>query len=114
MFVEASGYTFELPFERGRSTCRRRGTMRHIPAAWLILAFMTAGLRGGELYLTTEGAGRRDGADWANALAASAVNEAVNKRLQPGDRLLLAGGDYRDVELVIDGGGKPGAAKEIV
>jgi hypothetical protein len=67
-----------------------------------------------DLHLTPEGAGRRDGADWANAWSAASLSEAINVKLQPGDRLLIAGGDFSDVEMVIDVGGKPGAPKEIV
>jgi hypothetical protein len=89
---------------------------RVLKLAVVVIALGTAAapLVASDLYLTAAGSGRRDGADWENALPAAALTEAVNRRLQPGGRLLVGGGDFADMELVLDVGGKAGAAKEIV
>lgn len=66
-----------------------------------------------ELYITPEGAGRKDGSGWENAFDAAAFGTAVNERLQPGDRLNVGGGTYPELELVIESGGQAGKPKTI-
>lgn len=78
------------------------------------LIFQSLGTCGAaEFHLTPEGAGARDGSSWENAFDQSALSTAVNERLQPGDRLNVGGGTYRDVELVIRTGGQEGKPKTI-
>jgi hypothetical protein len=91
-------------------TTRSLAALTAMVAAWLAAEPLAAA----DLHMTSAGAGRRDGADWANSMSALVLSEVVNKRMQPGDRLLISGGDFPDVELSIEVGGTPGAAKEIV
>lgn len=67
-----------------------------------------------DLYLTPQGAGDRDGRSWEHALAAAAMTETVNQTMQPGDRLLLGGGNYGDVMLTISVGGAAEKPKTIL
>lgn len=66
-----------------------------------------------DFHATPEGAGRKDGADWANALPQTALAATLNDKMQPGDRLLIGGGTYQDASLEIQTGGAPGKPKTI-
>src|SRR5436189_6079859 len=80
--------------------------------AALLLSART--LTAADLYLTPTGGGKMDGSNWENALAQGSLNEAVNERLKPGDRLMLGGGAYANASLKIATGGAPGKPKSIV
>ncbi|QDT14802.1 right-handed parallel beta-helix repeat-containing protein [Alienimonas californiensis] len=66
-----------------------------------------------DLHVTPDGAGRKDGAGWANALPAERLTEAVNELAGPGDRVLLGSGRYAGASLAIQTGGERGRAKEL-
>ncbi len=84
-------------------------------ALWCLVPLVGASwLDAAELYLTADGAGDRTGVSWEHALGRDALNKAVNELLQPGDRLLLGGGEYADAELAISVGGEAGKPKKIV
>ena len=61
----------------------------------------------GDLYVTPEGAGRRNGADWANALPGNAPGtlQAAWDALQPGQTCRVGSGIYVGVSLSIGTGG---------
>ncbi|HSV74180.1 MAG TPA: right-handed parallel beta-helix repeat-containing protein [Chthonomonadales bacterium] len=67
-----------------------------------------------ELHLTAGGAGSRSGVSWQHAFAAAQLQTVVNETMEPGDRLLVGGGTYRGVALVVSRGGEPGYDKQIV
>src|SRR5688572_8062243 len=54
-------------------------------------------------YMSREGAGSRRGDGWSDAMACTAesLETALNRTLQPGDTLYLAGGDYGQFDPVI-------------
>lgn len=85
-------------------------------ASWFayVLQMGSASLLATDLYLTPKGAGDRTGASWEQALDHASLGKAVNELLQPGDRLNLGGGEYRDVELTISVGGTAGKPKTIL
>jgi len=83
-------------------------------AVWLLLLPLLAGSLGArDFYLSPTGAGQRDGSSWENAFESKKLGTVVNETLQPGDRLLLAGGTYSGTQLVIDRGGERGKPKII-
>ncbi|MEA3207618.1 MAG: hypothetical protein QOE70_675 [Chthoniobacter sp.] len=88
-----------------------RNFFRTIAATFVLSA---GALPAADLYLTPAGAGKRDGSSWENAFAQAALNEAVNDRLKPGDRLMLGGGTYTNGSLRIATGGAPGKLKSII
>lgn len=66
------------------------------------------------LHVTPEGAGRRDGSDWANALPGAGL-EAAWEGLPPGGRCLLGSGEYRGLTLgIASGGAGPDRMKRLV
>ena len=73
----------------------------------------TAAAAAADRHVIPDGAGRRDGTDWANALPADRLSEAVNDLAGPGDRVLLGSGRYPNAALTIRQGGEPGRPKEI-
>jgi hypothetical protein len=83
-------------------------------AITLGVLFMPHCVVAADFHLTPEGAGKRDGSSWDDAFAQADLTAAVNDKLQPGDRLFVAGGTYRNVSLTIDKGGVAGKLKSIV
>lgn len=81
--------------------------------AFLIL-LATVGVRAADFHVTPSGAGKKDGSSWANALEPAAMQRVFNETMQPGDRLLLAGGEYKDASFSIAFGGVDGKPKAIV
>jgi hypothetical protein len=69
--------------------------------------------RATEWHLTPAGSGKKDGTSWEHALDQSSLSRSVNELMKAGDRLLLGGGNYQDVALVISSGGSEGKAKTI-
>lgn len=67
-----------------------------------------------DFHVTPGGSGKRDGASWENAFDQGRLGAVVNEVMQPGDRLLLGGGVYQDVELTITAGGVEGRPKIIL
>lgn len=67
-----------------------------------------------DVYLSVDGSGNHDGKGWEHALDRSSLGKAVNEILRPGDRLLVAGGEYRDAELTVSVGGEAKKPKTIV
>ncbi len=67
-----------------------------------------------DFYLTPEGSGSRDGTTWSDALDQGALQQVVNERMGPGDRLLLGGGTYDRATLVITKSGAPGRPLAII
>lgn len=61
-----------------------------------------------DFHASPEGSGSRDGTSAGNAAPASAIASVFNDRMQPGDRLLLASGDYPKLSLSILHGGTTG------
>lgn len=90
------------------------GGMRMLLIVVLTLIFVPRSLAAAEIYLSPDGAGNRDGTSWEHALDQASLGRVVNELLKPGDRLLLGGGEYRDVELTISAGGEAGKPKTIV
>ncbi|HEV7406110.1 MAG TPA: right-handed parallel beta-helix repeat-containing protein [Chthoniobacteraceae bacterium] len=78
------------------------------------LALSAGALSAADLYLTPDGAGKKDGSSWENALAQASLNDAVNDRLKAGDRLMLGGGAYPNGSLKLATGGAPGKPKSII
>jgi hypothetical protein len=78
------------------------------------LVFSACTLSAADLYLTPDGAGKKDGSSWENALAQGSLNETVNDRLKAGDRLMLGGGAYPNGSLKLATGGAPGKPKSII
>ena len=70
--------------------------------------------RAADWFLTPEGAGRKDGTSWEQSLDQGALARAANELLQPGDRLLIGGGVFKNVELTISTGGRAGRPKTIL
>lgn len=93
----------------------RRPLGRFIAAMLGTLAAITSASRANaaDYYLTPLGAGQKDGSGWEQAFDQSALSEAVNNKLQPGDRLLLGSGTYPEASLTITSGGSAGKAKVI-
>ncbi|MDR2674296.1 MAG: PKD domain-containing protein, partial [Opitutaceae bacterium] len=73
--------------------------------------------RAADCYVTPEGAGAASGADWANAMPASGLQNAIHA-LAPGDTLHIGSGTYTPgttpSSLTIAGDGLPGAPKQII
>lgn len=91
-------------------------TSRKVPMIGILAFALFQSLelcRAAEFFLTPEGAGAKDGADWAQAFDASALAAVVNDRMQPGDRLNIGSGTYPDVALVVRSGGAEGKPKVI-
>ncbi len=86
----------------------------HIVACASVFLFGASALVARDFHLTAQGAGSRDGASWEHALGSERLQIVFNEVMQPGDRLLLGGGTYRDATLVISRGGEAGRAKQIV
>jgi hypothetical protein len=82
--------------------------------AGVALLLFPGALCAADLYLTPTGAGKKDGSNWENALAQGALNETLNERMKPGDRLMLGGGTYPDALLKVATGGAPGKPKAII
>ncbi len=57
--------------------------------------------------------GKGTGASEQDPAAASAISEVFNDSMSPGDRLLLAPGEYKDAKLVLKNGGTKDRAKTI-
>jgi hypothetical protein len=66
-----------------------------------------------DFYLTPTGVGKKDGSSWDHALGQTALDQVVNERMKPGDRLLLGGGEYPGAALNITTGGADGRPKTI-
>lgn len=66
-----------------------------------------------DFHLTPEGAGKKDGSNWANALPQSALEATFNERMQAGDRLRLGSGTYPQARLNLARGGDAGRPKVI-
>ncbi|NNJ26097.1 hypothetical protein LzC2_21760 [Planctomycetes bacterium LzC2] len=77
------------------------------------VAWLSGVAAAGDLHVTPDGAGRRDGAGWADALPAERLDAAVNDLAGPGDRVLLGSGRYENQFLKIRTGGTEGRPKEI-
>ena len=87
----------------------------HMKTIAMLLAFLVSPVlvRAGDFHLTPAGAGNKDGTSWQDAFDQKALGSVVNERMQPGDRLLLAGGIYANAALVISKGGSQGLPKTI-
>ena len=70
--------------------------------------------RAADWFITPEGAGRKDGASWEQALDQTALARAVNELSKSGDRLLIGSGVFKNMELTISAGGSAGRPKTIV
>lgn len=79
--------------------------IRSISLAALICG-VTSGMPARDHCLSVTGAGTRDGTSWENASEAAQLQEIIDQRLNPGDRLLIDGGVYSKVALIIRNGGK--------
>lgn len=79
--------------------------IRSIILAALICG-ITSGMSARDYCLSLTGTGIRDGSSWTNALEATQLQDTINHRLNPGDRLLIDGGFYPKVTLTIRNGGK--------
>lgn len=66
-----------------------------------------------DYYLSQAGAGNKDGSSWENAFDQSALSTAFNETMKPGDRLLVAGGEYPNAKLTLETSGQAGAFKTI-
>jgi hypothetical protein len=87
--------------------------LRVVACAWGFL-LGTSGLAAREYFVTVHGSGSRDGANWENAAGADRLTALFNETMQPGDRLLMGGGTYRALTLVLSRGGEAGRVKEWV
>jgi hypothetical protein len=67
-----------------------------------------------DLHLSPSGAGKKDGSSWENAFDQKSLDTAFNDTLKPGDRLLLAGGEYKGAALALTKGGESGKPKTIL
>lgn len=85
-----------------------------IAACALVVLFGTSKLLARDFHLTIHGAGARDGASWEHALGRDSLSFVFNEQMQPGDRLLVGGGTYPAMALVLSRGGEAGRAKEII
>ncbi len=65
-----------------------------------------------DLFVAPDGSGTRDGSSTANAAAGASISSLFDK-MAPGDRLLLAPGDYAGISLTLSVGGAPGKPKII-
>ena len=79
----------------------------------IVLALGALHAGAADLYLTPEGAGKKDGSGWQNALSQAEFAATVNGKMQPGDRLMLGGGNYANMSLKITAGGAAGKPKVI-
>ena len=76
-----------------------------------ILLFLTTTVVGaGDIFVSPEGAGARDGSDVANAAPGSEISSLFD-RMSPGDRLLLGAGDYSGISIILRTGGSEGKPK---
>ncbi|WP_201767032.1 right-handed parallel beta-helix repeat-containing protein [Novipirellula maiorica] len=89
--------------------------MRPLIATMFGLMFSAAAApaMGADVYVTPDGAGRKDGSNWEHALSGDSLPNAVDDRLKPGDRLLIGGGVYTNAKIVVNQGGQPERLKQI-
>ncbi|WP_372721178.1 right-handed parallel beta-helix repeat-containing protein [Novipirellula sp.] len=80
----------------------------------LLLFVATVPAMGVDVFVTQDGAGRMDGSSWQHAISGDSLKTAVDDRLNPGDRLLIGSGVYRDATITITQGGEPERPKQIV
>jgi hypothetical protein len=79
--------------------------MKPVPSLALVIvsAFLplgnTAAAR--DWFAAPAPSGTKDGSSQQNAIGADALQSTLDQLLKPGDRLLLAGGEYRDLELTV-------------
>ncbi|MCW1916273.1 hypothetical protein OJ996_21975 [Luteolibacter sp. GHJ8] len=81
--------------------------MKSLP---LMLLFSATACLAGDLFVTPQGGGARDGSSVANAAPGSAISEIFD-RMAPGDRLRLGTGDYTGLSITLRTGGSPGKPK---
>lgn len=80
----------------------------------ILLAFaITAHSFAADFHASPQGAGSKDGSSAANAAPGSELSSLFNDRLQPGDRLVLAAGEYAGASLSLAKGGAAGKPKII-
>ena len=60
---------------------------------------------GRDWHVLPQAAGQGDGRSWEHALGASALQRLRNLKLQPGDRVLIGSGEYRDADLEVTASG---------
>lgn len=82
--------------------------MKSLPALLLLHSAAVAG----DLFVTPDGSGARDGSSAANAAPGASIS-SLFEAMAPGDRLLLASGDYAGITLTLRSGGTPGKPKVI-
>ncbi|MFH5805110.1 right-handed parallel beta-helix repeat-containing protein [Alienimonas sp. DA493] len=80
---------------------------------WLTGGCLAGAATAADLHVLPEGTGRKDGADWANALPADRLDHVFNTLAGPGDRVLLGSGRYEGASLAVKSGGARGRAKEL-
>jgi hypothetical protein len=78
----------------------------------LAILLLHSGAMAADLFVTPEGSGARDGSSVANAAPGALISGLFDK-MAPGDRLLLAAGDYAGISLTLRSGGSPGKPKVI-
>jgi hypothetical protein len=102
--------TFALsPLSPHRLQLHLRSFASFLVIACVSLSWGAAAAFAGTYHITPEGAGERDGRDWANAQPWSTV-PAIIRQLKPGDSILLASGTYeltQPIDLI--GRGQPDA-----
>jgi hypothetical protein len=82
--------------------------MKSLPA----ILFLHSQVLAADLFVTPDGSGTRDGSGAANAAPGTSISSLFDK-MAAGDRLLLAPGDYRGVNLTLNSGGSQGKPKII-
>ena len=76
----------------------------------LAILLLHSGALAADLFVTPEGSGARDGSNVENAAPGGSISGLFDT-MAPGDRLLLAAGDYPGISLSLRSGGSPGKPK---
>ncbi|GAA4467568.1 right-handed parallel beta-helix repeat-containing protein [Novipirellula rosea] len=80
----------------------------------LMLSAAAVPAMGADVYVTPDGAGRRDGSSWQHAFSGNSLQSVVDDHLHPGDRLLIGSGVYSNAKITITEGGESERPKQIV
>ena len=90
-----------------------RHTMNCMQKSITLALAITAHSFAADFHASPQGAGSKDGSSAANAAPGSELSSLFNDRLQPGDRLVLAAGEYDAASLSLSKGGAAGKPKII-